>query len=319
MRDHRRPHALRALRASIVHVNPGCYEKAVSNEAWSALCVEVDAELAEMVANFLVEEGAPGLVEGDAAAATGRVRLEAAIPHADCARVADGLAGYLARLAPLHPAARPATIETSAVAALDWTAVARSHHRPVAVGRRLLVAPPWDVPAAPEREVLVIEPGMAFGTGQHATTRGCLEAIEAAVERGGVTSALDVGTGSGVLALALARLGVPRVVAIDDDPQVLPIARENLVRNGAAHVEVVAGTAARLDARFDLVVANLLADILIREAAALAARVACSGRLVVSGLLTSQAAGVTAAYPGWRVAGEHRDEGWCTLVLRRAR
>lgn len=287
------------------------------NEGWSAVCVEVDAELAEAAANFLVEEGAPGLVESDAA--HGRVRLEAAMPDADCARVAEDLGTYLARLAPLHPTARPATIATAAVEALDWVAVARSHHRPVMVGRRLLVAPPWDVPDAQGREVLVVEPGMAFGTGQHATTRGCLEAIEASVAAGGVTSALDVGTGSGILALALARLGVSRVVAIDDDPQVLSIARENLARNGAARVALSAGTAASVDGRFDLVVANLLADLLVREADALRARTAAAGRLVVSGLLDSQADAVLAAYPGWRVAADHRDEGWCTLVLRRVR
>ena len=287
-------------------------------EAWTAVCVEVDAEMADVAANFLVEEGAPAVVEGDGGGTAGRVRLEAAIAEGDAPRVADGLARYLGRLAALHPAARPATIETSAVSALDWTAVARSHHRPVLIGRRLLVAPPWDVPEAPGREVLVIEPGMAFGTGQHATTRGCLAAIENAVAAGGVRSALDVGTGSGILALALARLGVPRVVAIDDDPQVLPRARENLARNGAAHVTLAGGTAADLDARFDLVAANLLADILVREAAALAARVEPDGCLVASGLLASQAPDVAAAYRGWRIVDEHRDEGWCTLVLRRA-
>jgi len=138
-------------------------------EAWTAVCVEVDAEMADVAANFLVEEGAPAVIEGDGSGTAGRVRLEAAIAEGDAPRVADGLARYLGRLAALHPAARPATIETSAVSALDWTAVARSHHRPVAIGRRLLVAPPWDVPEAPGREVLVIEPGMAFGTGQHAT------------------------------------------------------------------------------------------------------------------------------------------------------
>ena len=279
------------------------------------MCVEVDAEQAEAVANFLVEEGASGLLESDGT--DGRVRIEAAMSDAACAPVADGLRAYLARLAALYPEARPATIETAAVEALDWAAVARSHHRPVAIGRRLLVAPPWEVPDAPGREVLVIEPGMAFGTGQHATTRGCLEAIEAAVAAGGVASALDVGTGSGILALALARLGVPRVVAIDDDPQVLPVARENLARNGAARVEVSHGTAAGLDGRFDLVAANLLADILVREADTLRARTAAEGRLVVSGLLESQAETVVAAYPGWRVTDDYRDEGWCTLVLRR--
>ena len=121
--------------------------------------------------------------------------------------------------------------------------------------------------------------------------------------------------GSGILALALARLGVPRVVAIDDDPQVLPLARENLARNGAVDVTLARGTAADLDAHFDLVVANLLADILVHEAAALTARVEADGCLVASGLLASQAPDVAAAYRGWRIVDEHRDEGWCTLVL----
>ena len=264
-------------------------------EAWIALRVEVDAEMADVAANFLVEEGAPAVIEGDGGDAAGRVRLEAAIAEGDAARVADGLARYLAGLSALHPAARPAAIETSTVSALDWTAVARSHHRPVSIGHRLLVAPPWDVPDAPGREVLVIEPSMAFGTGQHATTCACLAAIESAVEAGGVRSALDVGTGSGILALALARLGVPRVVAIDNDPKVLPLARENLVHNGAPQVTLAAGTAAEVDARFDLVVANLLADVLVREAAALVARVEPEGCLVASGLLVSQARDVAAA------------------------
>src|SRR4029077_2311524 len=151
------------------------------------------------------------------------------------------------------------------------------HHRPLVIGRRLLVAPPWDVPDAPDREVLVIEPGMAFGTAQHDTTRTCLEEIETAVAERQVRSALDVGTGSGVLAMALARLGVPRVVAFDLDAGVLPLARENLARNGAGAVLLAAGTVEAVRGRFDLVVANLLADALIDEASALAATVAPGG------------------------------------------
>src|SRR6185369_12990631 len=122
---------------------------------------------------------------------------------------------------------------------------------------------------APGREVLVIEPGMAFGTGQHATTRTCLEAIETLVTDGGIASALDVGTGSGVLAAALSRLGVAHVVALDVDAAVLPTARDNLMRNGAARVALFAGTAGGVRGAFDLVVANILADTLVTEAAAL--------------------------------------------------
>jgi ribosomal protein L11 methyltransferase len=294
-----------------------------SQDAWLALRATVPAEVADAVANLLHEEGAAAVVldaheAGEAPAPEGTTRLEAHFTAADHARVAAALAAYLTRLRALDPGLGPTRIESLPVPAVDWAAHWRRHHRPRAVGRRLLVAPPWDVPADHGRLALVIEPGMAFGTGQHATTRGCLAAIEALVAGGGVASALDVGTGSGVLALALARLGVARVVALDDDPAVLPVARANLEYNRVGGVALLAGRAAAVRGRFDLVVANLLADAVIADAGVLAERVAASGRLVLSGLLEAQADAVVRAYPGWRIAGTEDEEGWRTLVLARA-
>jgi ribosomal protein L11 methyltransferase len=279
-----------------------------ASPGWIALRVTAPPELVDTVANFLLEEGAAGVVSEDAG-------LESALP----ASRLDALDRWLASLAELDPRARGIHVATAPVADLDWMALARQHHRPITVGRRLLVAPPWDVPTAPGRELLVIEPGMAFGTGQHATTRGCLEAIEAAVADGGVRSALDVGTGSGILALALERLGVPRVVALDTDPAVLPVARANLARNGARRFALVAGSLAALRARFDLVVANLVAASIVAESSALAAAVAAGGRLVLSGLLDDQAGPVARAYPGWRVVETRGEAGWQTLTLERDR
>ncbi len=248
--------------------------------AWITIRVEVAPEVADAVANFLVETGASGvLVEADGA----RTRLEAPVPAAAEALVVAAVERYLTSLGEIAPAARGAT----------------------------LAAVP--VPAV----VLVIEPGMAFGTGQHATTRACLEAIEAAVGMGQVRSALDVGTGSGVLALALARLGVERVVALDTDPAVLPLARANLARNGAARVALLAGPLTALRGRFDLVVANLLADAIVAEAGALAGAVGPGGRLVVSGLVAEQLPAVRAAYPGWQVAETRAEGAWRTLTLVR--
>ena len=155
---------------------------------------------------------------------------------------------------------------------------------------------------------------MAFGTGQHETTRTCLEEIEIAVAERRVRSALDVGTGSGVLAMALARLGVPRVLALDLDARVLPLARENLARNGAGDVMLAAGTVAAVSARFDLVIANLLADMLIDEASALAAAVTPGGRLIVSGILDTQADTVAAASP-LRLTATRAAGPWRTLRL----
>jgi ribosomal protein L11 methyltransferase len=284
---------------------------------WMALRVEVAAGAADAVTNFLFEAGAAGVVaEDDAGAGDGGwTRLEAHVAADDGPRVAAALRRYLRSLAALEPGWGGASVEEASVPAVDWQAVYRAHHRPLAIGRRLLVAPPWDVPAADGRIVLVIEPGMAFGTGQHATTRTCLEEIEAAVDTGGVRSALDVGTGSGVLAAALARLGVARVVALDVDAAVLPIARANLARNDAAGVALVAGDVGALRQRFDLVVANLLADTIVAQAAGLAGATAPGGRLVVSGILDHQAARVRAAFPGRRLAAERADGPWRTLAL----
>ncbi len=283
--------------------------------------VDVAEHLADAVASFLEDEGVPALVTAVRAAEVaapppGRTRLEAHVPPEQGPPLLEELSRWLRSLQGLEPAAADVRVETAPLPPLDWEAAFRRHHRPVTVGRRLLVAPPWDVPDAPGREVLVIEPGMAFGTGQHETTRTCLEEIESALAAGTVRSALDVGTGSGVLAAALARLGVPRVVALDCDTSVLPLARANLRRNGAPGPMLLAGRVAAVRACFDLVVANLLADILIDEAEALAAAVAPGGRLVISGLLDTQADAVAAAFP-LRVTATRAAGAWRTLRLER--
>lgn len=280
-----------------------------TSSSWVVLRIDVQPAVAEAVVALLETEGVPGVVREASELRPGRTRVEAHLPGDEVARVEQALARMLGDDAE--------AIATAPVGEVDWTALARRHHRPQPIGRRLLVAPPWDIPAAGEREFLVVEPGMAFGTGQHATTRGCLEAIEDLLAASPVETALDVGTGSGILALALARLGVPHVVACDLDPAVLPIARVNLTRNHVAHVALVAGTAAAFRSRFDLVLANLLAEVLAVDAQALAARVAPEGHLIASGLLRGQTTAVRAAYPGWRVVDERGDDEWRTLVFRR--
>jgi ribosomal protein L11 methyltransferase len=277
---------------------------------WVSLRIAAPEELVDAIANFLIEQGAPGVLTEEAA-------VDAPLPASALVSVRGALERWLESLSAVDSRASAVRVASAPVADVDWSALAREQHRPVEIGRRLLVAPPWDVPRAGDREVLVIEPGMAFGTGHHATTRTCLAAIEDAVAAGAVGSALDVGTGSGILALALARLGVARVVAIDTDPAVLAIARANLIRNGASRVALAGGSVTATRARFDLVVANLLADALVAEAPALAAAVAREGRLVLSGILAEQVAEVTSAYVGWRVHDIRSDEEWRTLVLER--
>jgi ribosomal protein L11 methyltransferase len=286
---------------------------------WIALRVDVAAAAADAVVNFLVERGAGGVLTEDLMGADGlaRTQLEAHVVRDDGDALAAAVRTYLDELARLDATWTAGPIELAPVPAVDWEAVFRTHHAPIAIGRRLLVAPPWDVPDPGDRELLVVEPGMAFGTGQHATTRTCLEEIEALVLDGGVASALDVGTGSGILAAALARLGVPDVVAFDVDPAVLPLARTLLDQNGASCVKLFGGVAAGVRGQFDLVVANILADTLVAEARALDAVTALGGRLVLSGLLADQVDRVVAAFPGWRLAATRADDPWRTLRLER--
>jgi ribosomal protein L11 methyltransferase len=283
---------------------------------WQVVRLDIAEALAEAAASFLDDEGlGTAVTEVRDLSSPGRATLEAHVPAARAPDLIDALTRWLASLTEIDPAAAAARVTSAPLPAVDWETVFRHHHHPLAVGARLLVAPPWDVPAASGREVLVVEPGMAFGTGQHETTRTCLEEIEEAVGRGSVRSALDVGTGSGLLAAALARLGVARVVALDLDVAVLPHARSTLARNGAAGVMLLAGGVAAIAGRFDLVVANLLADALVADAGALRAVVAPGGRLVISGILDTQADDVAAAFAPWRVTATRAAGSWRTLRL----
>jgi len=286
-----------------------------TNAGWREVRIDVAATLTDAVASVLADDDAATVVIETTA--PGCDTVTAHVPEDRADAIARGVTDWLHSVATIDPAACDARVSTTEVPAVDWDALFRDHHRPLAIGNRLLVAPPWDVPEAPGREVLVIEPGMAFGTGQHETTRTCLEEIELAVASGGVRTALDVGTGSGVLAAALARLGVPRVVALDVDAAVLPLARANLVLNRAGGVTLVGGGVGCIRATFDLVVANLLADTLIEQAFDLVERVAAPGRLVVSGVLDTQADAVAAAFPTLRLAHTRAAGPWRTLRLER--
>lgn len=196
----------------------------------------------------------------------------------------------------------------------DWSMAWRSQIRSTRVGR-LWVGPPWET--APEGTVsLVIEPKMAFGTGDHPTTALCLAAVDAfcAAHPGG--SVLDVGTGTGVLALMARKLGAARVVGVDNDPMSVTLARENAALNGIAGVELSGATLDAIEGRFDLVVANILANTLVELAPTLVAHT--RGRLVLAGVLIHQEDEVREAFEraGATSDGGDRSGDWIRLDLR---
>lgn len=189
----------------------------------------------------------------------------------------------------------------------DWAEDWKRHFHRMQIAPNLAVAPPWEAVAGD----VIIEPGLAFGTGEHATTRACLVGIARHARVGG--RCLDVGCGSGVLALAAARLGM-EAWGVDTDPEAVRAAREAAERNGLV-VRFDTTPVARIEGRFDLVVANLFAEVLVALAPEL--QRLCSDTLLCAGILADRADRVLAALTGFRQVLRSDEGDWVSLELRR--
>jgi len=201
----------------------------------------------------------------------------------------------------------------------DWSVAWRRHHRSLQVGPRSWVHPPWEHP--PESGVAVaIDPGMAFGTGSHPTTALCLERCDELLAEFPGTDVLDVGTGSGVIALLARKLGAGRVAGSENDAVALEAARQGAALNGVTGIEwVLIADPAVVPGQFRIVIANILLNTLEDLAPAIASKVAPGGRLVLSGLLAEQAGAGERAYValGLRAFGRKEREGWVRVELSR--
>lgn len=285
---------------------------------WLQLSVAAAPEAFDAISNFLIERGSPGV-----AIRKQEVRGYFAEPF-DAGLLRRELRTFLADIKKYHPSCvKPPAVKWRIVKEEDWNRRWRKFIKPQKVGKAFWITPPWlPVPNFRRRQVITIEPGMAFGTGSHATTRGCLEFLEKIAAQLGNNefTALDIGTGSGILSIALAKLGAARIWAIDNDPVALDVARENVRLNGAEKKVFLAGTAVgRIRKSFTVVVANLTAETIIELAPALTKRVAARGFLILSGILNWQAERVIAAIgaAGWVVIARKREKQWTTLLLRR--
>jgi ribosomal protein L11 methyltransferase len=196
----------------------------------------------------------------------------------------------------------------------DWLESWKAEFVPIRIGA-FVVRPTWSEPDHDAVEI-VLDPGMAFGTGLHPTTQQCLEALSTLQLEG--RSVLDVGTGSGILAIAAAKRGASPVVAVDTDPLAVDAARENAVGNGVA-IPVGVGSAAEVPGRFEVVIANIVAPVLQRIAPHLAARLASGGTLLLAGITAPAEAATREAFSHVRLEVLDRNErdDWVALALRR--
>lgn len=278
-------------------------------ESWHAATIEAGAAEAEILSHLLHQAGCNGIVE-EVPPAANRLRLTAYFSAAeeDAATLASRLRSALAPFAVLSGLA--INIVTSA--SNEWRENWRQWFKPFAIVPGIIVSPSWESyrPAAGEA-LITLDPGMAFGTGLHQTTKLCAEAI-ARDPRG---SLLDVGTGSGLLAIIARRLGMHTIVAVENDPDALAVAEENFAINGVDAV-TTAGDLAVIDGAFDIVVANILLLTLIELRDRLVGRVAPGGRLILSGITRDQEERIAQTFaPPLALAGTTRLDEWSCMTF----
>jgi ribosomal protein L11 methyltransferase len=284
------------------------------SQAWVELKFEVPSEAAEEWAALLVDEGAAGVEERDAGTldkpAAGRVGLVVWIAP-------DDVDGFLARVRAASTGLPDAEVARRDRDEDEWRDAWKRHFTPRPVGRFVIV-PSWETYAAkPGEIVLDLDPGRAFGTGGHPTTRLCLRAID---ELDRCSRFLDAGCGSGILAIAAAkRWPEAHGEAFDVDREAIQVALENAERNrvGADRVRWSTDALAQIRSEFDVILANIQPEVLIPIAEELAAKRAPGGRLFLSGILVEAAPPVVAAYEavGCSLVAERVEEGWVLLVL----
>jgi ribosomal protein L11 methyltransferase len=293
--------------------------------SYLALRLDVAGDVADALADALLAAGALSVDLADREAGTA-----AEAPMFDEPGTSTSGPWAVSRLTALFPAAAdvprfladalgatgilPMPHEIVVVPDEDWVRASEAQFVPQRITEMLWIVPSWRTPVDPAAVNLILDPGLAFGTGSHPTTRLCLRWLAREMRAG--AAVLDYGCGSGILAIAAARLGAGRVVGVDIDPQALVAARANAERNAVRASFLSPDEFARAPTEaFDAIVANILANPLRVLAPALAARVRVSGHIVLSGILAAQADEVANSYARWfRIGVGETEDGWVALV-----
>lgn len=269
--------------------------------------VDVSPEQSEEVSYLLWELGAQGVEERDATTLNKTAaELTLVASFADEASASEAIAQLLPHIGRLEY-----------VVGDDWRDAYKKYFKVTRLGPRLVIRPSWEPYTAAASDVVVtVDPGRAFGTGTHESTRLLMAALDARV-RGG-ERVLDVGCGTGILAICALKLGGAEARCIDVDPDAVAVTLENAAENGvSARVVADCTPVEALHESYPLVLANIQASVLIPLAAPLAARVAPAGLLMLSGILVGQESEVLSAYPGFTLEASPTEGEWIALILRK--
>jgi ribosomal protein L11 methyltransferase len=274
-------------------------------EGWTTLRVRPSAGRGDAVAAALFDAGSQGVQFHDAAVVTHFP------PGADLPLVRRAI----------READADAQVDEAATDTTDWSEAWKR-----LIGRHdlggLVVAPPWLAEGTDPARTVVIDPGMAFGTGEHPTTRGVVRLLPRVVRPGMLVA--DLGAGSAILSIAAVKLGAARAVAVELDPEAIGNAEENVERNGvAARVTVIEGDAGvilPLLAPVDLVIANIISSVVVALLPTIAAALPAGGPAILSGILLEErpVVGEALARAGWSVEAEDVEEAWWSALIRRA-
>lgn len=291
---------------------------------WISAALLTDAGHAEALSEALLEQGALSVSVEDADAGTDRETPQFGEPGSPTAPLwatsrvialfepaaGDALQDRIVAAALAAGLAAMPTVELTEIAEQNWVQLTQSQFEPIRINERLWIVPSWHAAPDPAAICIELDPGMAFGTGSHPTTRLCLDWLTDNIAGG--EQVLDYGCGSGILGIAAAKLGATGVLGVDIDDNALTAARDNAERNAATLV--LRHTREALTETFDRVVANILTNPLCVLAPLLSGRVAANGRIALSGVLETQAQQVIDAYAPWlalRVGATL--EGWVRL------
>ncbi|MDI6726620.1 MAG: 50S ribosomal protein L11 methyltransferase [Smithellaceae bacterium] len=270
-----------------------------NQDRWIKIEIKAAAELIDPLSNYLTEIDAEGFYQDLPVTPADEIILD--IAQQLTAYLADddtypskisSLKEYIRSLAAIFPERQAALVSAESVDGLDWGEEWKKYFKPFRIGRHLVIKPSWEAYEPGNEDLMItLDPGMAFGTGQHATTRMCLEALEMLLDgRDDLETfrVLDVGTGTGILAVYAAKLGAGQVTGIDIDSVALAIARENAKSNAVGWIQFLERPIMNIQPSFDLILANLTSRPLIELRPFFQSLLAARGQLVISGILAQE-------------------------------